>query len=148
VITSSRANVEAWAVSPSALASRSNARATTASLGAWSRSRARPVTCRTKASGSVPRSAASARQCAYSVSGASCSLALRVVWTAHFTSLGVRSRPEASSRWTSALTCSVRLENARISSVGIPWSSRLPCRSAWVHSTPSERVSSRWSAAR
>jgi hypothetical protein len=51
--------------------------------GSW----VRPVTCRARASGSTPRSAASARQRSYSVSGRSCCLGLRVAWTAHLTSL-------------------------------------------------------------
>jgi hypothetical protein len=43
---------------------------------------------------------------------------------------------DASSRSTSRSIWSARLENARSSAFGMPWSSRLPCRSAAVHSTP------------
>jgi hypothetical protein len=110
----------------------------------WTRLAVRPVTSRTRMSGSCPRSAASARQRSYKVSGASCCLGLRVAWTVHLTSRGVRSRPSASSRSSSASIWSVRLEKLRTSSSGIPWSSRLPWVSAGVHSTPSVRTSSRW----
>jgi hypothetical protein len=143
-ITSWRAKVDACAVNPAGPASRSNASATGRSDRPCSRSRVRPVTWLTRASASTPRSAASARQRSYSVSGRSCCLVLRVAWTAHCTSLGVRDRPAASSRSTSRSIWSLRLENARTRSSGIPWSSRLPCRSAAVHSTPSVRTSSRW----
>jgi hypothetical protein len=50
----------------------------------------------------------SVRHRPYKVSAASWSLALRVAWTAHLTSRGVRSRPEASSRSTSRSIWSVR----------------------------------------
>ena len=69
-------------------------------------------------SGSTPRSAASVRHRPYRVSGVSCSLGLRVAWTAHLTSRGVRSRPSAASRSTSRSIWSVRLENPRTSSSG------------------------------
>jgi hypothetical protein len=36
------------------------------------------------------------------------------------------------------------LEKTRSRSSGRPWSSRLPCRSATVHSTRSVRTSCRW----
>jgi hypothetical protein len=146
VITSSRAKVDAWTVNPSGPARWSNTLATAASeTPAWrSRATTRPVTRRTSASASIPRAAASVRQRPYSVSGASCCLALRVAWTAHFTSRGVRARPDASRRSTSAVTCSARLENARTNFAGTPTSSRLPCRSARVHATSRDRVSARW----
>ena len=68
------------------------------------------------------------RQRSYRVSGVSCCLGLRVAWTAHLTSRGVRSRPSATSRSSSASIWPVRLEKPRTSASGIPWSSRLPWR--------------------
>ena len=53
-MTSWRAKVDAVAVSPSGQASRSNTAATVRSDRSWSRSRVRPVTCRTRVSGSCP----------------------------------------------------------------------------------------------
>jgi hypothetical protein len=142
--TSSRAKLDAWAVSPSGAANRSNSCSMSAADTARSWWRTRPVTCRTRVSASTPRSPASVRQRPYRVSADSCAFGLRVACTAHLTSRGVRSRPEASSRSTSRSIWSVRLENRRTSSSGRPWSSRLPCRSAAVHSTPSVLDSSRW----
>jgi hypothetical protein len=40
--------------------------------------------------------------------------------------------------------CSLRLENARTTSLGIPTIGRLPHRSASPQAMPSERVSARW----
>src|SRR4029453_19035932 len=62
-----RVKVDAVAVSPSGPASRSNSRLTTAldTGWFWPRSGVRPVTSRTRVSGSTPRSAASARQRPY-----------------------------------------------------------------------------------
>jgi hypothetical protein len=61
--TSGRAKVDAVAVNPSGPASRSNSRPATAvdTVWSWSRLGVRPVTPRTRASGSTPRSAASVR---------------------------------------------------------------------------------------
>jgi hypothetical protein len=55
-----------------------------------------------KASVSCPRSAASVRHRSFRVSGGSCCLGLRVAWTVHLTSRGVRSRPSPTSRSSSA----------------------------------------------
>jgi hypothetical protein len=143
-MTSWRAKVDTRAVNPSGLASRSNASATIRSDNPGSRSSVRPVTCRVRVSGSTPRSAASARQRSYRVSGVSCCLGLRVACTAHLTNRGVRSRPSVASRSTSASIWSVRLENHRMRSSGRPCSSRLPWVSATVHSTPSVLDSWRW----
>jgi hypothetical protein len=142
--TSWRAKVDAVMVSPAGPASRSNTSATVGFERSSSRSRVRPVTCRTRVSGSMPRSAASVRHRPYKVSAVSCSLGLRVACTAHLTSRGVRSRPEASSRSISRSTWSARLENSRTRFSGTPCNSRLPCRSAAVHSTLSIRLSWRW----
>jgi hypothetical protein len=103
-MTSWRAKVDAVTVSPSGHASRSNTWATVPldTRKSWSGPRVRPDTARTKVSGPWPRSAASVRHRPYKVSAASWSLGLRVAWTAHLTSRGVRSRPEASSRSTSS----------------------------------------------
>jgi hypothetical protein len=143
-MTSWRAKVDTWTVNPSGHASRSNASATVRSDRPWPRSSVRPHTSRTTVSGSTPRSATSVRHRPYKLSAASSSLGLRVAWTAHLTSRGVRSRPEASSRSTSRSIRSERLEKARNSSSGKLWSSRLPWASAAVHSTPSVRDSCRW----
>jgi hypothetical protein len=126
--TSGRAKVDACSVSPVGPASRSNSRPTASAdtVRSWSRSGVRSVTSRTRVSGSCPRSIASARQRPYKVCGASCSLGLRVAWTAHLTSRGVRSRPSAASRSSSASIWSVRLEKLRTSAPGIRASSRLP----------------------
>jgi hypothetical protein len=80
-----------WRASRSA--SRSNTAATVRSDRTWSRSPVRPVTWRSRVSGSWPCSAASVRHRPYKVSAAWWSLGLRVAWTAHLTSRGVRSRP-------------------------------------------------------
>jgi hypothetical protein len=115
--TSGRAKVDACSVSPSGPASRSKSGATASpdTLRSWARLAVRPVTVRTRVSGSTPRSAASCRQRLYRVSGVSCCLGLRVAWTAHLTSRGVRSRASATSRSSSASIWPVRLENPRMS---------------------------------
>jgi len=144
--TSWRPKVDAVAVNPSGPASRANSRPATVADTVHSRSRSavRPVTRPIRLSASCPRPAASARHRSYKVSSASCSLAFLVAWTAHLTSLGVRTRPSATSRSMAWSIWSVCFENPQTRSSGIPFSSRLPWRSAAVHSTPSVRTSARW----
>jgi hypothetical protein len=82
---------------------------------------------------------------AYKVSGASCALALRVAWTAHCTSRGVRARPMASRRSTSAVTSSARWENpataqrASPGTPGCPTGPRLSTRPRASGSAPAGR---------
>jgi len=80
-----------WRASRSA--SRSNTAATVRSDRTWSRSPVRPVTWRSRVSGSWPCSAASVRHRPYKVSAAWWSLGLRVAWTAHLTSRGSAPAP-------------------------------------------------------
>jgi hypothetical protein len=76
------------------------------------------------------------------LSGVSWVLAGRVAWATYWISLPVRGLPSSrSSRSSSALICSCRLDNALTSSVGIPTMARLPQRSGSPHAIPSERVS-------
>ena len=85
-MTSWRAKVDAVAVSPSGQASRSNTSATVRSDRPWSRSTCPAGHLPDQVSGSWPRSAASVRHRPYRCPAASCSLGLRVAWTAHLTS--------------------------------------------------------------
>ena len=96
--------------------------------------------------GRCPRSAASVRHRPYRVSGASCSLGLRVAWTAHLTSRGVRSRPSAASRSTSSVDLVGALGEQPDQLLGQALELPVAVASAGVHSTPSVRTAraGRW----
>jgi hypothetical protein len=98
--TSGRVKVDAVAVNPSGPASPSNSRTIASADTPWSwlRLAVRPVTSRTKVSGSTLHSAAPCRQRPYRMSGALCSLGLRMAWTAHLTCDVQNPCPQSTSR--------------------------------------------------